>query len=199
VHLDHSTDFTLSQRAIVAGFSSVMFDGSQLAYSENVAGTRETLRAAHACGVSVEAEIGAVGYADGTEYTPAYTTPALAARFEADAGPDCLAVAVGTVHRMTAQNAEINFALLDEIRAAIRTPVVIHGSTGVSDHDLQNLVRHGAKKINIGTQLRISFGNALRRAFEENPNEFDRLKLYPAGQQAVYAVAKEKMQLLDLT
>lgn len=197
VHLDHSTSFDLIQRSIMANFSSVMFDGSQLSYADNVAQTRLAVKAAHACGVSVEAEIGAVGYADGTAYNPSYTSPELAAQFEADAKPDCLAVAVGTVHRMTTQAAQLDFALLDAIRKVIDTPIVIHGSTGVVDEDLQKLVLHGVKKVNIGTQLRISFGNAMRAAFAENPQEYDRLKLYPLAREAVYQVARKKMELLS--
>lgn len=197
IHLDHSTSYDLIVQAIEAGFTSVMFDGSQLPYEENVAITRDVVRAAHACGVSVEAEIGAVGYADGTVFNAAYTDPDQAASFERDAGPDAIAISVGTVHRMNTQAAKLDFALMDRIVSRLHTPVVIHGSTGVSDADLSRLVRHGARKINIGTALRMRFGQSLREQLEADPKAYDRVVLYQKCMADVQAVAAQKIALLS--
>ena len=197
VHLDHCSDYSMVLRSIMSGFTSVMFDGSQLAFEDNVERTKEVVKAAHACGVNVEAEIGAVGYADGTAFHPAYTDPAKAAAFEEQARPDAIAIAVGTVHRMTTQTVKLNFDLMDEIVSKLHTPAVIHGSTGVADDDLVRLVRHGAKKINIGTALRIVFGNTLRQQFEADPNEFDRIKLYRKCMEKTRLEARQKMLLVS--
>lgn len=197
VHLDHCTEYEIIVRAMMSGFTSVMFDGSQLPYEDNANATKQVVKTAHACGVSVEAEIGAVGYADGTVYNSAYTSPEQALQFERDTEADCIAVAVGTVHRMTEQTARLDYALLDSIYQKLSVPIVIHGATGVPDEDLQRLVRHQAKKINIGTCLRMAFGNTLRKGFEENPRVFDRISLYPAAAQAVYEAAKSKIKLLN--
>ena len=197
VHLDHATDEATIQRAILSGFTSVMFDGSQFPFDENVARSLEVKRAAHAAGVSVEAEIGAVGYADGTVSHTEYTTPELAAAFEQKVAPDALAIAVGTVHRMTTGTAQIDFDLMDHVVARLRTPVVIHGSSGVPDADLRRLVQHGAKKINIGTALRMAFGRALREGMARRPEEFDRIKLFGPCMKAVTGLAREKILLLN--
>ncbi|MTJ81579.1 MAG: fructose-bisphosphate aldolase [Telmatospirillum sp.] len=197
VHLDHATDFVTVMQAVTAGFTSVMFDGSQLPLAQNIAQTREVCRAAHACGVSVEAEVGSVGYADGTAAHAERTTPEIAAAFEAETAPDALAISVGTVHRMTEGVARIDFALMDKVVATLRTPAVIHGASGVSDEDLHRLVVHGARKINIGTALRVAFGRVLRAEMEAHPGEFDRLKFYGPCMRAVTAMAREKILAMN--
>lgn len=196
VHLDHCTDYELVLRAIMSGFTSVMFDGSQLSMEENVRRTKEVVKAAHACGVSVEAEIGSVGYADGSASNAEYTQPEQAVRFEHQAQPDALAIAVGTVHRMTTQSVKLDLDLMDRIVSQIQTPAVIHGSSGVTDKDLSKLVKHGAKKINIGTALRIVFGNTLRKQMQENPDEFDRIKMFGPCMKAVTEAARQKILLM---
>ncbi len=197
VHLDHATDYETVLRAIFNGFTSVMFDGSQLGFEENVARSLEVRRAAHACGVSVEAEIGSVGYADGTVSHTECTTPELAAAFEQKVAPDALAIAVGTVHRMTTGIAQIDFDLMDRVVARMRTPAVIHGSSGVTDADLRRLVRHGAKKINIGTALRVAFGRTLREGMVSRPEEFDRIRFFGPCMQAVTELARQKMLAMN--
>ena len=97
---------------------------------------------------------------------------------------------------MVTQEAHINFELLEEIKNTVSTPLVIHGSSGVSDEDLKRLSDCGARKINIGTALRLAFGNTLRREMEARPDVFDRLELFKAPMQAVYEKAKEKLLLL---
>lgn len=196
VHLDHCTEYSMILRSILSGFTSVMFDGSQLPFEENVERTKEIVKIAHAVGVNVEAEIGAVGYADTNSFRSEYTTSGQAVAFEKQAAPDAIAIAVGTVHRMTTQNARLNFELMDEIVERLSTPTVIHGSTGVTDEDLKRLAEHGAKKINIGTALRKQFGNTLRQQFEADPKTFDRISLYKKAMEDVKQVAKEKMALL---
>lgn len=198
VHLDHCTSFEVILRSILSGFTSVMFDGSQLPFEENVEKTREIVKVAHAVGVNVEAEIGAVGYTDQDTFRASYTDPRQAVEFEQKAGPDAIAIAVGTVHRMTSQSAHLDFGLMDEIVAGLSTPVVIHGSTGVADEDLRRLVVHGAKKINIGTALRIQFGNSLREQLNADPKEFDRIKLFKKSMKDVKQVAKKKMTMLSV-
>ncbi len=197
VHLDHSRDLEDIRRALQSGYTSVMYDGSQLPYEENLRNTREVVTLAHAQGVSVEAEIGSVGYSDPALAAKAeYTDPAQAAAFAAETGVDALAVAIGTVHRMQTQEAKIDFSLLAEIRRRVDVPLVIHGSSGVRDEDISRMCTMGARKINLGTTLRMAFGNTLRKTMRENPEEFDRLKLFPASMQAVEEKASEKMLLM---
>lgn len=197
VHLDHSRDFNDIQRAIAAGYTSVMYDGSQLAYEENLRNTKEVVDFAHGRGVSVEAEIGSVGYSDPAMIAKAeYTDPDQAAQFASITQVDALAVAVGTVHRMKLQEAKIDFLLLERIKRLVDVPLVIHGSSGAKDADISRMCEIGAMKINLGTTLRMAFGNTLRRTIAEMPDEFDRLKLFPTAMKAVTEKAIEKMILM---
>ena len=197
VHLDHSKSKEDIERAIAAGYTSVMYDGSQLPFEENLRDTKEIVEIAHAAGVSVEAEIGSVGYSDPNVVAKAeYTDPDQAVYFAAETGVDALAVAIGTVHRMKIQQAQIDFDLLARIREKVATPLVIHGSSGVKDEDLARMCEMGVNKINLGTSLRMAFGNTLRATVNEMTDEFDRLKFFPASMKAVSEKAKEKMNLV---
>ena len=197
VHLDHSGSYEDVKRAIDAGFTSVMFDGSALPVEENIAITKQIVAYAAPKGVTVEAEIGHVSYSDSFDAQgTVYTTPEEAKYFCDATGIDALAVSIGTVHRMVTQGAKLRFDLLEQIRSAVSTPLVIHGSTGVSDPDLTRLSQCGARKINIGTALRMAFGKTLRSEIESRPDVFDRLELFKTPMQAVYEKAKEKIELL---
>ena len=197
VHLDHSTNREDICRAIDAGYTSVMFDGSQLPLEENIAKSREIVELAHPAGVSVEAEIGSVGYADpSVAAKAAYTDPEQAVRFAEEVRPDALAVAVGTVHRMQQQTALLDFELLHRLRQCLTLPLVIHGSSGVPDADIIRLCKAGVSKMNFGTALRMTFGNTLRQTMADRPTEFDRLKLFVPSMDAVAEKAAEKFRLV---
>ncbi|MBC8585691.1 class II fructose-bisphosphate aldolase [Youxingia wuxianensis] len=197
VHLDHSVDLESIAKAVDAGFTSVMFDGSQLSFEENVDKTLKTIALARPKNISVEAEIGSVAYSDPSiQAKMIYTEPEEALRFYQATQVDCLAVSVGTVHRMVVQEAKLQFDRLEKLKNTVEVPLVIHGSTGVPDADLTKLSRYGARKINIGTCLRMAFGRTLRKCMEENPEEFDRIKLFQEPMKAVQQAAKQKIQLL---
>ncbi len=197
VHLDHSRSKADIEKAIASGYTSVMYDGSQLDIEENLKNTKEIVELAHAAGVSVEAEIGSVGYSDPNVVAKAeYTDPDQAVWFARETGVDALAVAIGTVHRMKIQEAKIDFELLKKIKEKVDTPLVIHGSSGVKDDDLAKMCEMGVSKINLGTSLRMAFGNTLRATINEMTEEFDRLKFFPASMKAVRDKAKEKMTIV---
>ena len=198
-HLDHTTDMAVLERACKAGFDSVMFDGSQLPLEENIAQTRKVVEMAHGLGVAVEAEIGAVGYSDGAggkEYKAAKTDPAEAGRFARETGVDWMAVSVGNVHRMETQDAVIDFDLLAQIEQQTDVPLVLHGSTGIKDADMKRLLATHVAKVNIGTALRMAFGNTLRGEFEKDPKAFDRVKLFRTPLEKVAEEAEKKMVML---
>ncbi|MCT4618221.1 MAG: class II fructose-bisphosphate aldolase [Marinisporobacter sp.] len=200
VHLDHATDFETIAKAIKAGYTSVMFDGSQLPFEENIEKTREVVRLAHACNVTVEAEIGAVGYSDpALNVNARYTEPEEAKTFAEKTGVDALAVAIGTLHRMETQGAEIQYDRLDAIEKLTDTPLVIHGSTGIKDEDLRKIAKYSVAKVNIGTALRMVFGNTMREEMTNNPKEFDRINLFQKPMVEVEKEAKKKMELLGIT
>jgi len=200
VHLDHTTDMDVIRRACKSGFDSVMFDGSQFPLEENICQTRIAAQIAHASGVLLEAEIGAVGYSDGAaglDYVAAMTDPEEAARFEKESYVDWMAISIGNVHRMQEQAAAIDFALLNKIESCTDVPLVIHGSTGITDEDMVKLRNTRVAKVNIGTALRMAFGNTLREEITSKPLVFDRIELFKEPLAALREAAKERLKILS--
>ncbi|AUG81975.1 fructose-bisphosphate aldolase [Kitasatospora sp. MMS16-BH015] len=173
VHLDHATDPALVAEAVALGFGSVMFDASTLPYEENVKATAEVVARCHAAGCWVEAELGEVGGKDGVHAPGARTVPAEAAAFVAATGVDALAVAVGTSHAMLTRDAALDFELIAELRVAVPVPLVLHGSSGVSDPHLTTAVERGMTKVNIATHLNGVFTGIVRAALAEDERLVD--------------------------
>ena len=189
LHLDHVEDDLLLHRAADAGFSSVMYDASKLDFADNVAATRDAARWGQAHGLYVEAELGAVGGKGGAHAPGVRTDPGEAARFVADTGVDALAVAVGSSHAMTERTAVLDFALIADIREAVPVPLVLHGSSGVADADLQAAVRSGIVKVNIGTILNVAFTGAVRQALTD-PSLVDPRRYFTPARADVAAVVE---------
>jgi len=162
VHLDHVEDETLLRACAGTAVSSVMFDASTLDYEANVAATKAAAQWAHDHGLFLEAELGEVGGKDGAHAPGVRTDPDEAAAFVAATGVDALAVAVGTSHAMAARTATPDFQLIARLRDAVPVPLVLHGSSGVSDPDLRRAVAAGITKVNVGTILNVSFTTAVR-------------------------------------
>jgi fructose-bisphosphate aldolase class II len=162
LHLDHVTDRGLLSGLEETSISSVMFDASKLSYEDNVAATADVARWARRRGLHLEAELGEVGGKDGAHATGVRTDPAEAARFVARTGVDSLAVAVGNSHAMTSRTADVDLALIAELREAVPVPLVLHGSSGVADSSLAAAVAAGMVKINVGTALNIAYTSAAR-------------------------------------
>lgn len=197
IHLDHAKSEELVYQAIEAGYTSVMFDGSALPLKENISRTSKLVQFAHAANVSVEGEVGSVAYADrNPETAMIYTDPEEAFQFATETGVDLMAVSVGTLHRMQTQGAVIQYDRLKTISERTNTALVIHGATGISEEDLSHMIEYNIAKFNIGTALRIAFGNALKAQVAANPNEFDRLKLFQEPMNAVRQAAILKYKQL---
>ena len=197
VHLDHTYDVDEVLRAVDLGFTSVMFDGSQLPLEENIAGTRRVAQYAHAAGCSVEAEIGSVPYAEGRAHIKAELTEVGdAIRLAGETGLDAMAVSVGNVHRLTAPSTVIDFARLSQICAAVTVPLVIHGTSGIRDADIERLARTRVAKFNIGTVLRQAFGRGLRATLGRHPERFDRLEIMRDAMPTVCCEAQRMIRLL---
>jgi fructose-bisphosphate aldolase, class II len=178
VHLDHCDEEETVFAALRAGFSSVMFDGSQLALEDNIARTARVALVAHAFGASVEGEIGSVPYTEGRDHIKReLTEPQDALAFAQRSGVDAMAISVGNVHRMTRASSEIDFGLVEKIASLTGVPLVIHGSTGIREADLRRLKTMGVAKFNIGTTMRMTFARSLRESLAQDPERFDRLTL----------------------
>ncbi|GAA1024670.1 MULTISPECIES: class II fructose-bisphosphate aldolase [Amycolatopsis] len=195
VHLDHIEDPELIREGIALGVDSVMYDGSRLPYPENLRTTREIADRCHDAGVAVEAELGEVGGKDGVHAPGARTDPAEAADFVAATGVDALAVAVGTSHAMVERTAQVDRSLIARLREAVPVPLVLHGSSGLSDEELRGAVVSGMTKVNISTHLNGLFTRSVRQFLEEQPEAVDPRKYVRLGRTAV---ASETARLLRL-
>lgn len=189
-HIDHATTHEDCVRGIEHGFSSVMIDGSSLPLEENIALTNGVVEVARGAGVSVEAEVGFVGYAEGRPSS--FTAPTDAARFEAETGVDALAISVGNVHLQTEKTDGIDLQALRTIEAVTTVPLVLHGGSGIPPSMRRKLAReHRVRKFNIGTELRQAFGLSLRRSLADRPASFDRIELLRPTIAAVREAARE--------
>ncbi len=188
-HLDHGESIAVCRAAIDCGFTSVMYDGSALALQDNIDRTAAIVTMAHGFGVSVEAELGFVGYHAGA--ASAETDPAEVARFQIETGVDALAVSIGNTHLMKTQGAAINLTRLVAIqRAAPDLPLVLHGGSGITMAERASLSRSTVCKFNIGTELRQAFGTSLRQVLADNPLLFDRIEILSATMPAVERAAR---------
>jgi len=175
-HLDHGYTIEECRIAIDSGFSSVMYDGSRKSLQQNIDETAEIAALAHAAGVSCEGEIGFVGYADGE--SSAGTDPNEAMRFADETNVDAMAISVGNVHLQQSSAAELSEDRIQEIDAMTQVPLVIHGGSGVPVAQRTKLARNTSIcKFNIGTELRMAFGHALRAAVNQDEEVFDRVAI----------------------
>ncbi len=196
IHLDHTYEVPEVLRAVDLGFTSVMYDGSQLPLEENIAGALRVAQYAHAAGCSVEAEIGSVPYADGRAHIKSELTEVSdAIRFAEDSAIDAMAVSVGNVHRLQTPGATIDFNRLAQIEASVKVPLVIHGTSGLFDQDIVRLARTRIAKFNIGTVLRQAFGRGLRETLARYPDRYDRLEIM---RDAMPTVSREAMRMIRL-
>lgn len=194
VHYDHGLTFERCMEALKLGFTSVMFDGSAGDSANNIAATREIVKIAHAMGATVEGEIGHVGEAASgdNETNDRYTTVKEATDFVNATGVDALAVAIGTAHGAYKAKPLLDIERLKEIHAAIPTPLVLHGGSGLSDEDFRNTVREGISKVNIFTDLCIAGANAMKNAANAGA---DYLKTREMRVKYINAAVKQKIKL----
>ena len=185
VHLDHAEDETLAYQAVDLGFGSIMYDGAHFEYEQNVEVTARVAAYAHERGVYVEAELGKVGGKDGAHAPGVLTDPLEAAAFVAATGVDALAVAVGSSHAMTERSAALNLTRIAELKAALSVPLVLHGSSGVSDENIVAAIAAGMTKINVSTHLNGFFTRAVREYLQDNPAVVDSRKYLGAGRDAL--------------
>jgi fructose-bisphosphate aldolase class II len=194
-HLDHGYTAGECREAIDCGFTSVMFDGSRKPVAQNIDETAAIAGIARAAGVSCEGEIGFVGYAEGE--ASARTDPQDAARFARETGVDAMAVSVGNVHLQQQKQAEIDREALQAIEAATEVPLVVHGGSGIPVEMRRRLARTSKIcKFNIGTELRMAFGAALRDAVNRDPDRFDRVSIIKETEEPVRAAARAVIRAL---
>ena len=200
LHLDHGT-YEGAKACIEAGFSSIMFDGSHYPIDENIEKTRELVALAHSKGISIEAEVGAIGgEEDGVIGMGEVADPAECKRIS-DLGIDFLAAGIGNIHGKYPANWKgLDFDTLAKIKEATGDiPLVLHGGTGIPGDMIKEAIRLGVAKINVNTECQLSFAAAVRKYIEEGKDlegkGFDPRKLLAPGVDAIKATVREKIEL----
>ncbi len=205
IHWDHGGTYEQMIAAIQAGFTSVMIDASLLPFEENVAITRAVVDAAHAVGVQVEGELGTIGANDSYGESGAaeiiYTNPADALRFVEETGVDSLAVAIGTSHGLypSDKNPELRHDLLEEIKAAVGIPLVLHGGSSNPDSELARAVSLGINKINISSDIKVSYHNRMREVLGTDERLREPNAIQPEPIAAMKVTAAQKIELFGAT
>jgi tagatose 1,6-diphosphate aldolase GatY/KbaY len=195
LHLDHGASLELAQSAIAAGYSSVMIDGSALSFDDNCTLSRQVVELAHPAGVSVEAELGHVGQAEGDDPEACYTQPDAAAEFVRRTGVDALAVAIGTAHGFYRGEVRLDFERLAAIRDALPdTPLVLHGGSGVPDELVRRAIEHGITKLNIGTEIKDTFTARVKEALNQS-DDIDLRRTFAPAVAAVRELSRSKMRV----
>jgi len=199
LHIDHCISYTMIIEAIRHGYTSLMIDGSKLPYKENIKLVKEVVRVAHAVGIVVEAELGKIGgtkdYLRLDEREATLTAPKEAKEFVELTNVDSLAVAIGTAHGAYKGEPKLDFERLSKIKEVADVPLVLHGASGVPDKSIREVIKRGIVKVNIATELKIAFSDAIRTYFTNNPKENDPRKYMKAGRKAVKEVVKKKIRL----
>ncbi|HHW79313.1 MAG TPA: class II fructose-1,6-bisphosphate aldolase [Acholeplasmataceae bacterium] len=200
VHLDHGS-YDGAFKALEAGFTSIMFDGSHYPFEENLAKTKEVVEKAHAVGVSVEAEVGSIGgEEDGVVGAGEIADPE-ECRVIAATGVDMFAAGIGNIHGQYPENWEgLNFEVLEEIQNVTNNiPLVLHGGTGIPADMIKRSIELGVAKINVNTECQLAFAEATRAYIEAGKDRagkgYDPRKLLAAGTQAIKDVVKDKLTL----
>ncbi|MCH2095259.1 MAG: class II fructose-bisphosphate aldolase [Rhodobacteraceae bacterium] len=192
-HLDHGYTEEECRMAADSGFTSIMFDGSRKSLAQNIAETAAIAEMAHAAGASCEGEIGFVGYSGGE--TSAGTDPEEAAQFARQTGIDAMAISVGNVHLQQDKEGGLDEPRIRAIEALTDVPLVIHGGSGVPVAQRTALARGSSIcKFNIGTELRMAFGQALREAVTCDPGRFDRVQILKDTHDPVEAAARRVLK-----
>ncbi len=198
LHLDHGNSFELAEKAMDAGYTSVMIDGSAQPFEENIRLSKAVVDAAHARGIPVETELGVIG-GKGNAAVPAedrYTDPDAAAEFAVRTGADSLAVAIGTAHGVYKTEPKIDVERLSKVREVVAIPLVMHGTSGVPEDVVAECVRRGICKVNYATDLRIAYTKGIRTYLQEDDQVFDPKKYTAAGMKLVTEYVKGKIHLL---
>lgn len=195
LHLDHGGSVDLVQRCLDAGFDSVMIDGSELPYAENVKITHEVVTRAEKYGVHVEAELGYVAKLGQSHAKQGFTQPAEAKAFVESTGVDALAVAIGTAHGFYKEEPHLDIPLLTEIARATPATLVLHGGSGVPEDQLKMAISNGICKVNLATEIKNIFMKTLQQELAGN-EEIDLRKVFPKATAQITELVKTKLRIM---
>lgn len=197
LHLDHHESLDDIRRKVHAGVRSAMIDGSHYPFEQNVKLVKSVVDFCHLNDCSVEAELGRLGGVEDDMSVDAesafLTDPQEAKRFVELTGVDSLAVAIGTAHGLYTKRPKIDFQRLAEIREVVTVPLVLHGASDVPDEDVRRTIELGVCKVNVATELKIAFSDAVKARFAENPQGNDPRFYMRVGMDAMKEVVRSKI------
>ena len=198
MHLDHGSSFDLAMRCFRAGYTSIMIDGSQKDFEENISLSKSVVEACHAGGIPVEAELGKVGGKEDDLDGGAgngYTVPEEAAEFVVRTGVDFLAVAIGTAHGVYKGIPKLDVERVGRIAELVGIPLVLHGTSGVPDDIVRECIARGMCKVNYATDLRIAFTEGVKEYLQKDPKVYDPKKYGAAGREKVKQYVMQKIKV----
>ncbi len=199
LHLDHGDSFELCEKAAKDGYTSLMIDGSKLSLEGNIELTHKVARLAKTFSIppTVEAELGKLGGKEDdlvvSDKDALYTNPDDAIRFVEQTGIDSLAVAIGTAHGFYKGTPKLEFDLLKKISDSLSVPLVLHGSSGISDEDVKKAISLGICKVNFATELRAAYTEAVRKEIGDNLELYDPKKFGDAARKAVIMLVRHRI------
>ena len=197
MHLDHG-NYEAAKAAIAAGYNSVMFDGHDLPFAENLEKTKEIVALAHAKGISVEAEVGSIGGEEDGIVGEGELADVEEAKTLAATGIDILAAGIGNIHGKYPENwTGLHFDRLQEISEAVKMPLVLHGGSGIPKDQIVKAVELGISKVNVNTENQVAFANATRAYIESGADQigkgYDPRKLLAPGKKAIVDVVTSRI------
>ena len=199
IHLDHYEDVEEIKHYVDLGFKSVMIDASHSPFEENIEIVKQVVEYAHKNDATVEAELGRLGGQEDDlivdEKDTKFTNPAQAKEYVERTGIDSLAVAIGTAHGLYHGEAKLDFDRLKEIRDVVDVPLVLHGASNIPDELVKKAISLGICKVNVATDLKIPFSDAVKKYFIENPEANDPRKYMEPGKEAMRRVVAEKIMV----
>lgn len=194
IHLDHGATYEDTIRCIRGGFTSVMYDGSQLPLDENITTLKKVCEVAGFVGVTVEGEIGTIGQTSemGEKLDRVYMTdPQEAARIANETDIDCLAVAIGNAHGFYVEDPKLDFTRLDEIRKLVKVPLVLHGGTGIPEDQIQKAITMGISKVNFSSVLRRAYIDRVHEYLNEKPDEISIMDIMSSAKESMKKKVEE--------
>lgn len=199
LHLDHHEDIPDIFQKVSAGVRSAMIDASHFPFEENIQIVKRVVDFCHQWDCTVEAELGRLGGQEDDLVVDAadalFTDPDAAVTFIQRTGIDSLAVAIGTAHGMYKNEPHLDFVRLDAIRKKTDLPLVLHGASGIPDADVRHCIDLGICKVNVATELKIAFSDAIKQYFIENPEATDPRHYLVPGKAAMKAVVMDKIRV----
>lgn len=198
IHLDHGGNIELVKKCLDEGFDSVMIDGSEMPFDENVEITRKVVELAKPYGAAVEAELGYIAkLGQKSDSLAGFTTPEEASEFVKKTGVDSLAIAIGSAHGFYKQTPRLQIDLLKTINKSVKVPLVLHGSSGIPDEQIKEAIANGICKVNIATEVKDTFMRTLKTILNSS-DEIDLRRVFPGAIDSVSELLSHKLKVVSL-